>query len=158
MKEKLGVDFENFIATNQPQGLPTIAQPELTLKLPAVEESSPLPDRSRLHLEGALAGRRLLVSPELPSWPSAEILTNSVVQVLVDLDGNPYTATLLAKSGSAEADQHAVREARHARFEPLSLADPAKPLAGLAWGQLIFEWHTLALPATNSTAESLPAK
>jgi len=158
MKEKLGSDFESFIVTNQTEGLPTIAQPELTLKLPSVEESPSLPDRSRLRLVGALDARRLLVSPELPSWPSAEILTNSVVQVLVDLDGKPVSATLLAKSGSAEADQQAVREARHARFEPLSLGDPTNPLAGLAWGQLIFEWHTLPLPDTNSPAQSVPGK
>jgi hypothetical protein len=157
-KDELAADFESFMTTNQPEGLPAVEQPELTLKLPEVEESPSLPDRSRLRLTGALAGRRLLVSPTLPSWPSADILTNSVVQMLVDTDGKPVSATLLSKSGFSEADQHAVREAYRARFEPLNPGDPNNPLAGLTWGQLIFEWHTLPLPATNSPPESSSAK
>jgi TonB family protein len=158
VRDQLGADFQSFMTTNQPDGLPGIEQPELTLKLPEVEESPFLPDRSRLRLAGALAGRRLLVSPTLKSWPSADILTNSVVQILVDTDGKPVSATLLSKSGFTEADQHAVREAHRARFEPLNPGDPTNPLAGLTWGQLIFEWHTLPLPATNSPAESPQAK
>jgi len=154
----LGIEFEGFMATNQLEGLPAITQPELALKLPVVEETATLPQSSRLRLTGALAGRRLLVSPELPSWPNAEILTDTVVQLLIDSDGKPVSPTLFSKSGSTEADQHAVRAARHVRFEPLKQTDPINPLEGLAWGQLVFEWHTLPLPSTNSPAETSAAK
>jgi hypothetical protein len=102
-----------------------------------------------------LAERRLLASPDLPPWPSREVLTNSVVTLWVDANGQPVSAPTLFPpgSGSADADQCALQEARRARFEPLNTADPTDPMAGLTWGQLIFEWRTLPLPATNNAAE-----
>jgi hypothetical protein len=157
-KDDLAAGFQRFMVTNQVDRLPAIAEPELTLKIPIVEESVSLLAHSMLRLTGALAGRRLLAPPALPSWASADLLTNSVVQVLVGPDGRPVSPTLLAKSLSPEADQYAIREARNIRFEPLDLQDPTDPLAGLTWGQLIFEWRTLPLPATNSPVEVPPIK
>jgi TonB family protein len=154
----LGADFESFMTTNAPERLPAIAQPEFALKLPSVQETACLPERSQLRVTGALAGRRLFLAPDLPSWPSAEILTNSVVQVLIDSGGKSVSALLLSKSGSTEADQHAVRTARRTRFEPLNPKDAIDPQEGLAWGQLVFEWHTLPLQASNSPAEAPQAK
>ena len=82
------------------------------------------------------------------------MLTNSVVTLWVSASGRPASAaTLLAGSGSVDADQRALQEARQARFERLNVADPTDPMAGLAWGQLIFEWRTLPLPATNNSPE-----
>ena len=153
----LGEAFRNYMSTNQPGSLPQMALPELTFKIPGVLPSTPLVTESTLRLSGELAGRRLLVAPELRSWPSAEILSNSVVQVLVGADGRPISATLL-KPGSAptEADQYALRSATKVRFESINGADPLNPLAALALGQMIFEWQTVPLPNTNSPPE-IPA-
>src|SRR5206468_11139939 len=72
------------ISSNQPGSLPEMPQPEFKFKIPAVLASTPLVTASTLRLSGDLANRHLLVAPELRSWPSAEILSNSVVQLLVD--------------------------------------------------------------------------
>jgi hypothetical protein len=159
IQTQLGADFEKFMSTNQPDGLPVVAQPELKFKVPVVVQSEPFPTESTLLLTGGLAGRHLLASPALPSWPSAEILTNSVVHMLVAADGESNLATLLRPtSGSIEADQYALREARKARFEPLMVNDPANPLEGLTGGQLVFQWHTLPLSITNQAVEPAPGK
>jgi len=69
----------------------------------------------------------------------------------------PRSVTLLSGSGSPEADQHALQQAKTARFEPLS-RNPAgptpDPATQLSWGRLIFLWHTLPLPPTNTPAAS----
>jgi hypothetical protein len=156
----LGEDFRNFMATNRPTDVAQFSQPELKFKVPSVEPSGPLTTRSALSLIGDLTGRRLLVAPELPSWPSADMVSNSVVQVLVAADGRPISATLLKPPGSAstEADQYALRAVSKVRFEPISSADPLNPLAGIALGQLLFEWQTVPLPVTNSTPDATPLK
>jgi hypothetical protein len=157
---QFGSEFKDFMATNQFEALPSLQEQEVDLKFPAFEQPELLPVRSRLWLAGGLAERRLLVSPDLPPWPSREVLTNSVVTLWVDANGLPVSApTLLPPgSGSADADQRALQEARQARFEPLRIFDPTDLMAGLAWGQLIFEWRTLPLPATNNAAEPNPPK
>jgi len=152
----LAGDFGMFMATNELNGLPEIAQPDLKFKAPSLPPEEPLVAQSRLRLTGELAHRQLLTSPALPAWPGAEMLSNSIVQLLVAADGRPISATLLKPPGSAgtEADQHALREARKAHFTPLPSADPLNPMAGLALGQMVFEWRTLPLPVTNATAEA----
>jgi hypothetical protein len=155
----LGEDFRNYMATNQATGVAEPGQPELKFKMPLVEPSTPLTTQSGFSLLGDLAGRRLIVAPELTNWPSAEILSNSVVQVLVAADGRPISAILLKPgSASTEADQYALRAASKVRFAPISSADPLNPLAAVALGQLLFEWHTLPLPATNSPPDTTPSK
>ena len=79
-----------------------------------------------MRLEGDLAQRRLLAPLDLRSWTSRDILTNSVVRLLVDAEGLPLSVTLLSGSGAQEADQHALDQAKAARFEPLS-RNPAGP-------------------------------
>jgi len=155
-QERLGADFKAFMATNQPNDLPVFRRPELDLRLPVVAEPDPFPTQSRLRLLGGLAGRHLLVFPALPPWPGPEILTKSVVQVLVTADGKPHSAVLLKPGVPNEADQFAVREARRVRFEPVDLSESTNPVAGLTWGQLVFEWYTL--PATNNAVEAAPGK
>jgi hypothetical protein len=147
----LGEAFRNYMSTNQPGSLPEMTQPELKFKIPEVLPSRPLVTASTLRLSGELASRRLLVAPKLRPWPSTEILSNSVVQVLVGADGRPISATLLRPPGSAltEADQYALRSATTVRFESINGADPLNPLAAIALGQMIFEWQTVPQP-TNS--------
>lgn len=156
----LGEDFRGYMATNQPAGVADFGQPEFKFKMPQVEPSAPLTTHSGFSLLGELAGRRMVVAPDLPSWPSAEMISNSVVQILVAADGRPISATLLTPPGSApsEADQYALRASGKVRFEPISSADPLNPLAAVALGQILFDWHTVPLAVTNSAPTAAPAK
>jgi TonB family protein len=72
----------------------------------------------------------------LPSQPSAQLLTNSVVELAIDPAGKVLAHRLLARSGSAAADEAALAAAKGLRFTP-------SPQAGAAWGEAIFEWHTI---------------
>jgi TonB family protein len=132
----------------------TLARPEPEPTLP---ESRPLatgPAQSRLWLEGDLAGRRLLKPIELPSWRYKDLLTNSVVQVVVNPEGWPVSApVLLSSSGYRDADEYALQQARTARFESSTPSGPGttpSPTARLSWGRLVFAWHTLPPPLTNT--------
>lgn len=150
--EELGATFRTYIATNEfnpPQALSGLT-PESAFATQAA--SLDLPQQSVLHLTGDLAALPLVSALRLTSWTNSEILTNSVVQVLVGTDGRPVSVTLLAGSGSKEADQAALQQALRARFQPGKRAPgpAAGAKRGLAWGQMIFEWHTLPpLPANR---------
>jgi hypothetical protein len=157
VQNKLGVSFKGFSNTNIAGELPVFAQSDLQLKQPVVApDPDAFPTQSLFRLTGDLAKRRLLTPLTLTNWPSAEILTNTVVQILVGADGRLVSAPTLLKprGGPNEADLYALREARKARFEPVTVQDPLNPEAGLAWGQFVFEWHTVPLPLTNSPAET----
>jgi hypothetical protein len=155
--EQPGLTFAEFVRTNVfgPARLP--ASPELALTLP---ELVPLPlsrERSELHVEGELARRTLLSRFVLESKPSSVLLTNSVVQVVVDAAGWPQRAALLKGSGSAQADQEALEKTAVARFTPLAgdgsnQGDSSKP--ALTPGLLVFEWHTVP---DSSTSAATPA-
>ena len=161
--DDLAVIFKEFAATNQPLGLSVLMRPDLRLKQPRVVEGDPFATRSVLELTGGLETRRLLSPVSLPSgFPASlgtEILTNSVVQVLVGNDGLLASApVLMIHSGSEAADEYALREARNARFAAVDVPDPANPLAGLTWGQLVFQWRALPLADTNKAPEPAPPK
>ncbi|MDW8308498.1 MAG: energy transducer TonB [Verrucomicrobiales bacterium] len=119
-----------LLVTALPESAPTAGR----------EPTPGLPTRSALVITDGLAGRRLLNPPELPAWPAADLLTNSVVRVLVHADGGVRSATLLGRSGLPDADQFALNVARAARFEPLSDAPDA---AALQTGTMVFQWSTL---------------
>jgi hypothetical protein len=159
-RERLGQDFKEFMATNVDNAQPILARKDFDLKAPVINESFAFPTQSMFRVTGGLVARRLTAGPELPSWPAAEILSNSVVQVLVAASGETLSATLLKPggSGSPEADQYALREARKSRFERVDSSDPLRPLDGLTQGQMIFEWHTVTLPQTNSLVVPAPQK
>ncbi len=126
----------------------------------ALLEPPPLPlalDRSRLRIEGELARRPLLTPLDLPPWQHNELLTNTVVQMLVDAQGRPFSPTLLHGSGLPKADDYALAQSRTLRFGPPSPGAQQPPplpvpLAHLTWGWLVFEWHTLPLQPTNAPA------
>ncbi len=102
---------------------------------------------SSLRLAGSLG--------DLPAWPHNDLLTNTVVQVMVDPLGRPVSFTLLSGSGSKAADQFALDRARSARFVPEPGAEgpqAAPPIATLRFGRIIFEWQTL--PDTNTSPKS----
>ena len=115
--------------------------------------NEPVPQSSRWRIEGELASRRLLAPLEMKSWPHSEILSNTVVQTVVNADGYTISPTLLSRSGLAEADLYALKLTTGARWEPLPRTGGAGTgLDSLAWGKLVFQWHTQPLPATNLSA------
>jgi TonB family protein len=146
------------LANANPLGAPRLLpgfEPEVAIPEPILPAL--LPAQSGLRLRDELAGRALLTPLDLPLWQHADVLTNTVVQVVVDARGWPRSVTLLSGSGLKQADDYAVAQARAARFEPARAPGQdesplTNPVAGLAWGTLVFEWHTDPLPATNAPA------
>jgi TonB family protein len=155
--DPLGAAFNRFVETHTFDQLPPPATPLPELTLP---ESTPLAIsalRSTLRLEWDQAPRRLLTPFELGSQEYPEILTNSVVQIVVGAEGWPTSVALLSGCGSKAADQQALEQANAARFEPLirnPAGTPLSPAASLTWGRMIFRWHTLPPRPTNAPAAS----
>jgi hypothetical protein len=154
--EKLGAAFVAFV-----QSLPTLPEenislPEATLTYPNLPLVRTVEAQSQLRIEGELASRRLLNHPALPAQVNAGAapLTSSVVQLLVDPQGNVLSALLLdSGSGSADADEDALNIAKALRFESVAPAGPeraAAPRSRLTLGSAIFEWQSV--PPTNGPA------
>jgi TonB family protein len=154
--DQLGIAFRDFAATNRLETVPPEARPEPELTLPATVTVASVSTPSRLRLEGGLEHRRLRTPLELPSWPHSDLLTNSIVQLVLDADGRPESFTLLSSSGLKAADEKALELARTARFVPLRNHSPSS--SGTAptpagWGRMVFEWQTASQPqATNAPA------
>ena len=152
---EFGGTLRKFIATNLPAPLEVAGKP--APQMDAVELYL-VPDltsaESTLSIEGQLSDRPLLSQFKLKSWPAADIiLTNSVVLAAVNQNGDVFSAVLLSKSGSKDADDNALNLAKSARFQPVRRSDPLGPDASrstLNWGRLVFHWQTIALPATNA--------
>jgi len=153
---QLGAAFARFMQTNGFTAFQRGSKPPPEMTIPELAPEPAFATESMLRIEGDLERRRLLNPPELGSWASAELLTRSVVQVLVDASGRVVSVALLPPgSGSPEADQHALELAKAARFEPApgsGLGVTASPAAGLSMGKMLFEWHTVPLAATNAPA------
>lgn len=150
--QSLTATFSQFLSTNRITP-PAIADQPLP-SIPRYEPHFPAerpPTQTLARIEGPLRLRPLLSPIELKSWPAAEILSNTVVQAAVDSLGFTFAATLLAGSGSTNADQHALTQVYHARFRPARADSGATfdPARSLTWGRWIFQWQTLPFPATN---------
>lgn len=150
---QLGATLRDYSQTNQPRPFELALKPE-----PQLEALGYLPLEeapSTFAIEGDLANRPLLTTLKLKSWPAADILTNSEVQVAVDAAGRVFSAALVTSSGSPQANASAVNLLRSARFQPLRwVSTPPPPAAPgpLTWGKIIFRWRTEALPATAASA------
>jgi hypothetical protein len=156
--QELGAGLRAFTATNAFGSFPAIAIAEPAWSVASRISIAPPQTASRLRVAGSLARRRLLSSAQLPAWTHTDLLTNSIVQLLVDAEGQPVSAVLL-RSGAVptpkqeEANQYALRLARAARFEPIpanAQVNSKSPSAQLSIGTLIFEWQTLLTPPTNA--------
>jgi hypothetical protein len=153
---EFGETLRRFVANNL--STPLEVAPKTEPQLDAVElylVPDLTPAQSSLTLDGQLADRPLFSKFKLKSWPAGDILTNSVVLAGVDKNGRVFSAVLLAKSGSKDADESALSLAKSAHFQPLRRSNPAGPGASpsaLGWGRLIFHWQTVPLPATNGAA------
>ena len=148
---QLGQAFAAFVATNASPPLLIADKPLPRLAVSAgYAPADPRSTQSVLRLEDDLARRPLVAPLALPSWPHTDVLTNSIVQLLVDAEGQTLSAVLLATSGLSEADDYALKLAGGARFQPLRRPDGRPDVTGpLGWGKLIFQWHTIASPTTN---------
>ncbi|HEY2330248.1 MAG TPA: energy transducer TonB [Verrucomicrobiae bacterium] len=132
--ENLGASFHAFMQTNQFANLGLDFKPEPRLAAPVVKIESALPQNSSLQLYGELARRRMLNPISVPTLAWNDVIAPSRVQALVDADGNVVSVVLLESSEYEVADQKALELARAARFVPA---------AGLMFGELIFNWHTV---------------
>ena len=154
---ELGWAFREFVRTN-------VVGPRVLADKPAPQPDKvtvpplPLPARSSFRLEGDLAKRELFAPLELRSIPHKEILTDTVVQVCVSPLGAPFAAVPLSSSGSPEADRLALEQVKSVRFKPLATGNSTSPRsqAAFTWGKIIFQWHTLEMPATNAPAAKPP--
>ena len=139
---QLGEEFTRFMRTRatEPFAMDTKAPPDVTLA--EIERVEPA-QKSSLRVEGDLVGRAFAGAlPQLPSWTASDLLTNSVVRVLVDAGGRVISPVLLPPgSGSKEADALALELAKAARFASAG---------GAAWtlGALVFQWRTEPMPET----------
>jgi len=145
-ESSLGHTFEQYISTNQHPRLQLANKP---LPPPRAEPNfpnEPLPPFSRYRIEGDLANRPLLKPLELRSWEYTDLLSNTMVQAVVDADGRTLSARLISSSGDAKADAFALKTTTGARFQPRIDSEGSK---GLTWGRLAFLWHTLPIPVMN---------
>jgi hypothetical protein len=116
---------------------------------PATEPGLP---ESSFRVEGGLAARLIGPAAALRAWPSANLLTNSVVQFAVNRAGQVVSARLWAGSGLPDADTNAVATVGVLRFFPA-----AKNPAELAWDTATFYWKTIEPPpGTNAPAGAAP--
>jgi TonB family protein len=152
--EGLGAVFDGSGGTDNLISPISPARPEPALTVTEVSPLSAVPAKSRLRLEDGLAGRQLITPIELPPEQHTDLLTDSVVQIVVDSEGRPISVpVLLSSSGSPTADQDALRLTRTARFNSVIRSGPGEvtdPMANLAWGRMIFQWQTLPVSATNA--------
>jgi len=142
----LGAVFSRFMETNRFATLKFNLKPAPQFTVPLVPLEPEFAETSTLRIEGDIARRSLLASMKLPSWPYPDVIAPSRVQVLVNAAGEVVSAVLLPANNSGEvhdpeADQRALELARAARFAPAS---------DLTIGKLIFNWCTVAPPATNA--------
>lgn len=130
----LGATFGRLMPTNFFVRTPFDFQPVLMLSTPAAPMEPMLAQNSTMKFEGELAQRQLPAQINLTNWPFADVLTPSVVQLLVDATGNVVSTVILTPSGYDAADQRALAIARTLRF---------RPAASLTMGRILFNWHTV---------------
>lgn len=156
-QEQLGATFTEYMQTN----LPPRFQPELNagsgfadVNVPTMESIS-VP--SAMRVEGDLANLRLLTPLRLPPQTNADLLTNTIIQLLVDSRGNPFSTVILSGSGSVQADAEALTNyAKAVRFQPAEQAEVGSvPSDKMTLGRLIFEWQTKLPAPTNSPTANL---
>jgi hypothetical protein len=154
--EQLGKAFVSFMQTNRPPRYQLAVETGLHegLEDSPVTESISVP--SALRVEGDLARVRLLTSFRLPPQTNSELLTNTVIQLLVNAEGHPFSPVIWSGSGSAEADALALTNyAKAVRFAPAQEAALGMvPTDKMIVGKLIFEWQTVPPAPTNGPSSN----
>lgn len=151
-REQLGSAFVAFMQTNRPPRF----QPRIESGLDTAEAAAPpLPPisvPSRMFVEGDLTKLRLLTPLHLPPQTNSDLLTNTVIRMVVDAQGYPYSSVIWAKSGNDDVDALALTNfARRVRFSPPEAeALGIIPTNKMVSGKLIFEWLTVPPAPTNA--------
>ena len=159
---------QEFALTNPPPGPRYLAFVRSPIELPAESESKfrreddlpelqfalpSDPQKSILMVEGDLKNRGLIRPIEVPVQIASDVLSNTVVQVAVRVDGFPFSARVISGSGSRGADDVALDLAKKARFSALPQVRPGDG-AEMQWGELVFQWFTAGPNMTNSPAKT----
>jgi len=149
----LGAASAEFVRTN-PAGPRLLADKPPPRRSAVAVAPVPVLANSTFRIEGDLAGRDLLTSLEVPSFAHTDILSNTVVQVCVGPLGFTFSTVVISSSGSRNADQRALELAKSARFrpEPAATSSSAPGSNALTCGRILFQWHTLEMPATDNPA------
>jgi hypothetical protein len=161
---ELGNVFNEFMRTNQFVEFQLELKPQPELTAPEYLPIEPIAENSTLQIQGELAQRQLLNQINLPSLQYDDVIAPSRVQVIVDAAGNVVSAVLLPSDNVMEAashydvaDQRALELTRNLRFSPSSSGGAGvlfNPASRLTFGQLIFNWRTVPVSATNAPAVS----
>ncbi len=141
--ETFGTVFAAFMQTNPAPVVTLNFKPEPRFLPPVSPLPSLLPAGSTLNVTGDLAGRPLLFQPAVPDVPYTDVLLPSKVQALVDPSGTVLSVVLRDSSSLDAADALAIALAEQLRFAPARQ---------LAFGDIIFHWHTVPLAVTNNPA------
>ncbi len=146
--QNLGTDFQQFMQTNRFETFEPSFQPATMTVGPVSSIEPALPQRSTLEFTGGIAQRQLLASPALPSLGLNDVLPPSKIQILVDRSGNVASAILLPPESPLEATGRADKGDTNALIFVRDLK--FTPAARLAFGEVVFHWHTVPLTDTNA--------
>lgn len=151
-KDQLGATFVAFMQTNRPPRFQPRIESGLDTEEAAIAPLPPISVPSRMFVEGDLAKLRLLTPLHLPPQTNSDLLTNTVIRMVVDAQGYPYSAVIWAGCGKDQADDLALTNfARKVRFSPPEAeALRAVPTNKMVSGTLVFEWQTVPPAPTNA--------
>ncbi|MBI3875274.1 MAG: hypothetical protein HY300_04815 [Verrucomicrobia bacterium] len=146
----LGGAFQQFARTNRPPAV-AIADKPVELPVASVAGASSAGNESSFRVEGPLRARPLVQTARPRSFTNNDVLADTVVQVLVNSDGQIFSPRLLTASVVKDpvqraADQYALDLTREFRFQPLPKSAAPNSMTD---GTLVFHWNTLA-PASAS--------
>jgi hypothetical protein len=142
--EAFDAAFDRFARDNSVATYQFEFKPPARLAIPFVPDiKADTRTNSTVRFSDNLLTRRLLSAQEFPSQPAGpELLTNSVVRVVVGADGLTASAIQVKQpnqppgGGAEKADRDALEYAKAMRFAPLP-AGVREPTIGV----MVFEWH-----------------
>jgi hypothetical protein len=165
--EELLVDLNRFGATNQPERASVsdrLSRPQQARV--ALSPEFQLPAETRVSLAGDVTPADLVSPLAFPVLEHAGLLAPTVVSILVDQRGRVFQASLAANgsSGSAAADQLALKEVRRAQFavDPrISPSQNDRDFERMRRARVTVRWWTTppaAAPATNPPPVTPPVQ
>lgn len=136
--------FAQVITTNSlpPLRVADLALPESSV---AGEPTPELPVTRQTYIEVQFSqGQWSPVNiPTLPSWRHSDVLSNTVIRVLLDRAGVPLSCMPIGSCGAKDADQFALGVAVDLRFRRNAPTPRAHATNELTSGKVIFHWHTV---------------
>ena len=161
--DRLGETLTQALSTNQSGYFEVAARSGPRFEDYSPTRPIPIPE-STLAIEGELANRPLLAKPTLKAQPADTILTNTIVDVVVDAEGRVFAPPVLEPMGSprppesAAADAEALAAAAGLLFQPVGRmpGQPGPDYTSLTPGRLVFHWQTVpkTAAATNDLSET----